>query len=88
MTEESKPPSERAQIFGSLLVALVIVAITIAVVTALFGPTSAAELEGAEDRAKERTEAVEERAEAREEAADEAAEAREEAAEPGGSGPG
>lgn len=70
--------TDRVQIFGSLLVALVIAAVAVAVVTAHFGPTSAAELEAAEERRDARTEAIEERAEAREEAAEEARELREE----------
>jgi hypothetical protein len=61
------PPSERTQILGSLVAALVIAAIAIALVTAKLGPTSSAELEAAEDRRDQRIEAVEERAEAEEE---------------------
>jgi type II secretory pathway pseudopilin PulG len=49
----------------SLLVALTIVAVAIAVVTAKFGPTSAAELEARENRIKERQELLEERREGR-----------------------
>jgi hypothetical protein len=55
------------QLIGSLLVAAAIVAIAIVVVTAQFGPTSAAEQEAREDRLKERIELREERLEQREE---------------------
>ncbi|HEY6730532.1 MAG TPA: hypothetical protein VI039_05860 [Solirubrobacterales bacterium] len=66
-----------AQIIGSILVALAIAAVAIAVVTAHFGPTSSAELEVQEERIEQREEAREERAEAREERREQAAEARE-----------
>ena len=56
---------------GSLLAALAIAAIAIAVVTAHFGPTSTAKLEAREDIVKERVDAREERAEEREEAREE-----------------
>jgi hypothetical protein len=59
--------SYRLQVFFSLLVAAVIVAVTIAVVTVEFGPTPAAELEIQEERMKQREEAREERRELREE---------------------
>jgi hypothetical protein len=62
-----KRPSQAVQIFGSVLVALVIAAIAIAVVTAHFGPTSTAKLEAREDVLEEREDLVEEREEAREE---------------------
>lgn len=52
---------------GSLLVALAIVAVVVAAVTAKLGPTSVAELEAREDRLKERQELQEERLEQREE---------------------
>jgi hypothetical protein len=55
------------QMLLSLLVALAIAAIAIAVVTAKFGPTSAAELEAREERLRERQELQEERLEQREE---------------------
>ncbi|HEV2789670.1 MAG TPA: hypothetical protein VGV69_00035 [Solirubrobacterales bacterium] len=55
------PPSQGKQILGSLLVALAIAAVAVAVVTAHFGPTSSAELEARE----ERREAAEERREER-----------------------
>jgi hypothetical protein len=56
-----------AQMVGSLLVALAIVAVAIAVVTAYFGPTSAAEREVQDERIEQREELLEERREAREE---------------------
>jgi uncharacterized membrane-anchored protein YhcB (DUF1043 family) len=66
--------SHALQLLGSLLVALVIAAATVAVVTAKFGPTSAAEQEAVEDRIdlreerlKERQDRLEERQEQREE---------------------
>ena len=62
-----RPPSRMTQIAGSLLVALAIAAVAIAVVTAHFGPTSHAELEVQEERIEMREEAREERAEAAEE---------------------
>jgi hypothetical protein len=58
--------AQTRQLIGSLLVAAVIVALTIMAVTAKLGPTSAAELESREDRAKERLEQREERLEERE----------------------
>jgi len=64
-------PPQTIQILGSVLVALAIVAVAIAVVTAHFGPTSTAELEAREDVVKERVEQREERREAREEAREE-----------------
>lgn len=60
-------PPQGAQILGSILVALAIAAVAVAVVTAHFGPTSHAELEAREERIEMREEAREERAEAREE---------------------
>jgi hypothetical protein len=60
MTER---PTRRAQLVGSIVVGLAIVAVTIAVVTAMLGPTSTAELESLEQRQKERTERLEERLE-------------------------
>jgi hypothetical protein len=64
-------PPQSLQLLGSLLVALAIAAIAIALVTAHFGPTSSAELEAGEDIAEERADAAEERAKQREEAAEE-----------------
>jgi hypothetical protein len=66
-------PSQGAQILGSLLVALAIAAIAVAVVTAHFGPTSSAELEAREERIDRRLDAREERREAAEERREEAA---------------
>jgi len=68
-----RPPSQGVQIAGSLLVALAIAAVAIAVVTAHFGPTASAELEAREERVEQRLEAREERAEQREERREEAA---------------
>ncbi|HWT90988.1 MAG TPA: hypothetical protein VN179_07715 [Solirubrobacterales bacterium] len=62
-----RPPSQGKQILGSLLVALAIAAVAVAVVTAHFGPTSHAELEVQEERVEMREEAREERREAAEE---------------------
>lgn len=64
-------PPQALQILGSVLVALAIAAVAIAVVTAHFGPTATAELEAREDIAKERAERLEEAREAREEAREE-----------------
>jgi hypothetical protein len=58
--------AQTRQMIGSLLVAAIIVAVTIIAVTAKLGPTSAAELEQREDRAKDRQEQREERLEERE----------------------
>jgi type II secretory pathway pseudopilin PulG len=55
------------QVAGSLLVALAIVAITIAIVTARLGTTSSAELELREERIEQLEERREERAERLEE---------------------
>jgi hypothetical protein len=63
-----KRPPQPLQILGSLLVALAIAAVAVAVVTAHFGPTSTAKLEAREDIVKQRTEAREEAREAREDA--------------------
>jgi hypothetical protein len=65
-------PSQGGQILGSILVALAIAAIAVAVVTAHFGPTSHAELEVREERIEMREEAREERREAAEERREEA----------------
>ena len=59
--------ADSRQMIGSLLVALAIVAVSVIVVTAQLGPTSAAELEAREERLKERQELREERLEQREE---------------------
>jgi uncharacterized membrane-anchored protein YhcB (DUF1043 family) len=55
------------QMIGSLLVAVLIVVGAVAVVTAKFGPTSAAEQESIEERLEQREERLEERREQREE---------------------
>jgi len=66
--------SQALQLMGSLLVALLIAAATVAVVTAKLGPTSAAEREALEDRLdlreerlKQRQDRLEERQKQREE---------------------
>lgn len=66
-----RPPSQLAQIAGSLLVALVIAAVAVVVVTAHFGPTSTAKLEAQEERIDTRVDAREEAQKAREDAAEE-----------------
>lgn len=64
-------PPQSLQMLGSLLAALAIAAVAVAVVTAHFGPTSTAKLEAREDIVKERADAREEAREAREEAREE-----------------
>jgi hypothetical protein len=64
-------PPQALQVLGSVLIALAIAAVAIAVVTAHFGPTATAELEAREDIAKERAERREEAREARKEAREE-----------------
>ena len=64
-------PPQSLQILGSLLAALAIAAIAVAVVTAHFGPTSTAKLEAREDVVKERVDAREDAREAREEVREE-----------------
>ena len=59
--------AQTLQVLGSLVVAAAIVAIAVAVVTAKFGPTSAAERELQEERIEQREELREERLEEREE---------------------
>jgi hypothetical protein len=59
-----EPRSHARQMIGSLLAAVVIIALAIAVVTAKLGPTSTAELEARQDIAKERAEEREARLEA------------------------
>jgi hypothetical protein len=59
--------SHTRQMVGSLLVALLIVVAAVAVVTAKFGPTSAAEQDAIEARQELREERLEERRELREE---------------------
>lgn len=58
------PRSHARQMIGSLLAAVVIIALAIAVVTAKLGPTSTAELEARKDIAKERADEREARLEA------------------------
>jgi hypothetical protein len=60
-------PGYLLPIIGSVLFAVAIVAIAIAVVTAHFGPTSSAELEAQEERLQQRIELREEALEQREE---------------------
>ena len=60
-------PSQGVQLLGSLLAALAIAAVAIALVTAHFGPTSSAERELQEQRLEQREEAIEERRELRQE---------------------
>ena len=64
-------PPQSLQILGSLLAALAIAAIAVAVVTAHVGPTSTAKLEAREDVVTERVDAREEAREAREEVREE-----------------
>ncbi len=61
------------QWLGALVAAVVLIAVTIAIVTATFGETPVAELEAREEVAKERTERLEERREAAEERREQAA---------------
>jgi len=68
---EFRRPPQLAQVVGSILVALAIAAIAVAVVTAHFGSTPVAELEAREERIDARLDAREEREEAREEAGEE-----------------
>lgn len=63
--------AQARQMIGSLLVALVIVAVAVIAVTAKLGPTSAAELDAREERLKQRQELREERLEQREDQRDE-----------------
>lgn len=55
--------SQALQLLGSLLVALLIAAATVAVVTAKLGPTSAAEREALDDRIDLREERLKQREE-------------------------
>ncbi|MBK5219710.1 MAG: hypothetical protein JJE35_07985 [Thermoleophilia bacterium] len=75
-------PPQSLQMLGSLLVALAIAAIAIAVVTSHFGPTSVAKLDAQEERLDTRVDAREEAQKEREDAAQE----REKAAEDSGGG--
>jgi len=77
MSDEGRMNDQRThwpQIIGSILVAIAIVAITIAVTTAQFGNTPSAEIEAQEERQKQEEELAEERQEAAEERREEAAE--------------
>ena len=60
-------PSHSRQMIGSPVVALLIVAAAVTVVTAKFGPTSAAEQEAVKERIEQREERLEERRELLEE---------------------
>jgi hypothetical protein len=62
------------QLLGSLLAAIILIALTIAIVTARFGETPVAELEAREEAAEQRIEQAEERREAAEKRREEAAE--------------
>lgn len=59
--------SHKRQLIGSLIAAVLIVVVAIALVTLKFGATSAAEREALEERQEQRLEAEEERREAAEE---------------------
>lgn len=83
---EFRRPPQLAQVVGSILVALAIAAIAVAVVTAHFGSTPVAELEAREERIDARLDAREERQKAREDAREKRAEAAEEGG--GNHGPG
>jgi F0F1-type ATP synthase membrane subunit b/b' len=72
-----RPPSQVTQIAGSLLVALAIAAVAVAVVTAHFGPTANAKLEAREDLIDTRIDAREERRKEREDRREEAEKRRE-----------
>ena len=87
---EFRRPSQLAQVAGSILVALVIAAIAVAVVTAKFGSTPAAEIEAREERIDARLDAREEREKAREDARQEREKGAEDAREANGgnAGPG
>jgi bifunctional ADP-heptose synthase (sugar kinase/adenylyltransferase) len=65
-----KRPPQGVQMLGSLLAALAIAAVAVAVVTAKLGPTSSAERELQEQRIEQREEAAEQRQELREERLD------------------
>lgn len=67
------PRSHWPQMVGSLLVAVAIVAIVIALVTSKFGPTSIAEQEAREDRLEQQEDIVDERQDGREERREEQA---------------
>ncbi|HEX2128829.1 MAG TPA: hypothetical protein VHF58_06390 [Solirubrobacterales bacterium] len=74
MSDDLAKRANARQVLGSLLAAVVLIAITIAIVTAKFGETPVAELEAREEAAEQRIEQAEERREAAEERREEAAE--------------
>ena len=80
MTDLPPKRANAGQYLGALIAAVVLIAVTIAIVTAKFGETPVAELEAREEATEQRTEQAEERREAAEERREEAAERREEAA--------
>lgn len=77
MSEDGRMNDTRThwpQIIGSILVAVAIVAITIAIVTAKFGPTPSAEIDAQEDRLELQEDLADERRDAAEERRENAAE--------------
>jgi NhaP-type Na+/H+ or K+/H+ antiporter len=74
MHEDYARRADARQLLGSLLAAIALIAVVIAIVTAKFGETPVAELEAREEAARERTERIEERREATEERREESAE--------------
>lgn len=60
-------PPQGVQLLGSLLAAFAIAAVAVAVVTAKFGPTSAAERDAQEERLEQREDILKERQELQEE---------------------
>jgi hypothetical protein len=80
---EFRRPPQPVQIVGSILVALALAAIAVAVVTAHFGSTPVAELEAREERLDAREDAREERQKAREDARKEREDARGDSSGPG-----
>ncbi len=70
MHDDNAKRSNARQVLGSLLAAIVLIAVTIAIVTAKFGETPVAELEARQEAAEERTEQIEERLEAAEDRRD------------------
>jgi F0F1-type ATP synthase membrane subunit b/b' len=74
MTEGIAKRANGRQYLASLLAAVVLIALTIAIVTAKFGETPVAALEAREEAVDQRIEQAEERREAAEERREEAAE--------------
>ena len=74
MTEDIPKRASGRQYLGSLLAAVVLIALAIVIVTAKFGETPVAELEAREEARDQRIERAEERREAAEERREEAAE--------------